>query len=302
MEESSVYSKVYEEVDDGVLRHMRSLKTASPRLRHYAMEGIWAAKARNAQFSGSHSFAFHLFFRCLHTARNVQITNMHIPLIYPDCMCPMCGVREGNEFHTICACRCLDSAREGAFYQMSTRLEKHTGIKLSPVDLDFLSNVLFPRQVGQFKYGKVRIEVKEYLSENNIIPANKLFKLASYFNDIVREMYYEVWKMYGEELGKRKKSFLERLKDEYDWDLKDLKRNNARLKAALYAKQREERARQRELRNLGINEEGGQGDEGLDMDIDEEDDLGNEEMDEIDAEMIDERTGIGDEQGDVVMV
>ena len=185
---------------------------------------------------------------------------------------------------------------------MSTRLEKHTGIKLSPVDLDFLSNVLFPRQVGQFKYGKVRIEVKEYLSENNIIPANKLFKLASYFNDIVREMYYEVWKMYGEELGKRKKSFLERLKDEYDWDLKDLKRNNARLKAALYAKQREERARQRELRNLGINEEGGQGDEGLDMDIDEEDDLGNEEMDEIDAEMIDERTGIGDEQGDVVMV
>ena len=296
IEESNVYSRVYEEVDGGVLRHMRSLKNASPRLRHYDMEGIWEAKAKNAQFSGSHSFAFHLFFRCLHTARNVQITNMHIPMIYPDCMCPLCGIREGNEFHTICACRCLDEAREGAFYQMSTRLEKHVGIKLSNVDQDFLSNVLFPRQVGQFKYGKVPITIKEYLLENKIIPAEKLFKLAPYFNNIIREMYYSVWQVYGEELGRRKKSFLERLKDEYDWDLKDLKKNNARLKAALYAEQREERARQREIRNMGLNLAEEERDEDVDVDMDEEDEVLNDEIQAMEHERVEDRTGIGDDQ------
>lgn len=92
LEEAASYNKIYHAVDAGVLRHMRGLKNASPKLKIYDMEGVWhdASRHKITQFDPKGIFLFNLLFRNLHTPRNIQIINPHIPKIYPGHKCPLC--------------------------------------------------------------------------------------------------------------------------------------------------------------------------------------------------------------------
>ena len=250
LEESASYGAVYDRVDEAVLIHAMSLKKASPRLRNYDLSDVWIEADRRStnRFDPKNLFAFNLLFRNLHTPRNIQITNPHLPDIYTNCKCGLCNRSWGNEFHILCSCRHTKTIRVMAFEGWEYKVGK-----LLEVDMEGhgenLFDMLFPLSVTDFKFGRVPIQVKEYLRD--VVGSRKAEYSGKRIGEFTRDMYYDIWDKYGTMIAERKVTFADRLMLKYGWTVKQLKKEAPRLKSEYRARVRAERE-ERRLREEGI--------------------------------------------------
>ena len=243
LEESSSYGTVYARVDAAILAHIRTLKNNSPRLQVYDREGIWErASCRNADLRDPvNLFAFSLLFRTLHTPRNIQVTNPHIPLIYHDYKCPLCYRGRGHEFHVLCKCTKLLGPRTDAFLHFVDKMSELMGAHITEELSGRLSRELFPNVQDAFKYGEVPLGVKavivEWIGEEG---ANAIGKKVG---SLIRKMYHAIWKAYGTMIGDKHLTFADRLMNAYNMTVSQLTKRAPALKLEYRNKVRAERAR-----------------------------------------------------------
>ena len=215
LEESSSYGAVYAKMDEAVLAHARTLKSSSPRLQAYEQEGIWEQASRRSKDLRDpvNLFAFSLLFRTLHTPRNIQVTNPHIPLIYHNCKCPLCYRGRGHEFHVLCKCTKLYGDRVEVFLNFINKLSELLGKSVSEWS-DSLSRILFPVQSEAFRYGEVPMDVKLIIVE--VTGEAKANAVGKKVGVLVRKMYHDLWKAYGTMIGDKKVAFADRLMKAYN--------------------------------------------------------------------------------------
>ena len=243
MQESSVYGVLYRESEKLCLEEARAKKGASKRLAAFDEAGLWKEAApKYKRDTATSLFIFFLRFRNLGTPRNMDVTNKHLPLLFPDGKCVFCNVRKGTEYHIICKCQSFRAIRLRAFAQLERKLSNLFMVPNTKLDGRF-QELLFPQNEGSYLYGDLSTGFRAVLvdwlagkwggrdAQEAVRHAeNAIDKVARKIGKYVHSMYHEVWKGYGDRVSNEKQTLADRLQLTYGMDVVELGERHREMK------------------------------------------------------------------------